>query len=89
MSVTVIVNESGKNAEKENTDETDDGTEETEFLEEVTSEEYPVISSEMLRYFYENKKILTIKDEDYVIYMDGKDIVNYENQMETELMFQE
>lgn len=89
VSVTVIVNESGKTTEKENTDETDDGTEETEFPEEVTSEEYPVISSEMLRYFYENKKILTIKGEGYTIYMDGKDIVNYENELETELLFQE
>ena len=89
VSVTVIVNESGKNTEKENTDETDDGTEGTEFPEEVTSEEYPVISSEMLRYFYENKKVLTIKGEGYTIYMDGKDIVNYDNELQTELLFRE
>ncbi len=89
VSVTVIVNESGKTTEKENTDKTDDGTEETEFPEEVMSEKYPVISSEMLRYFYENKKILTIKGEGYTIYMDGKDIVNYENELQTELLFQE
>lgn len=89
VSVTVIVNESGKTTEKENTDKTDDGMEETEFPEEVMSEKYPVISSEMLRYFYENKKLLTIKGRDYTIYIDGQDIVNYENELETELLFQE
>lgn len=89
VSVTVIVNESEKTTEKENTDNSEGGMEEIEYPEEVTTEEYQVISSEMLRYFYENKKILTIKGDGYTIYMDGKDIVNYENQLETELLFQE
>ena len=89
VSVTVIVNEPGETAEKTDTDNAEGGAEQITFPEEITTEEYKVISSEMLKYFYENKKLLTIKGEAYTIYMDGRDIVNLENELQTELLFQE
>ncbi len=35
----------------------------------------------------EKEKVLTIRGEDYIIYLNGKDIVNFENELETELLF--
>ena len=41
------------------------------------------------RELYEKEKVLTIRGEDYTIYLDGKDIVNFENELETKLLFSE
>ena len=88
-SVTVIVNEEGTAADEKNTDSEVSGEQEKSFPKEVTAEEYPVISAEMLKYFYEKEKVLTIKGDGYIITLNGKDIVNFENELETKLSFQE
>ena len=89
VSVTVIVNEEGTAVSKEEADT--ENSEETEhsYPDEVSVEEYPVITKEMLKYFYEKEKVLTIKGDGYTIYLDGKDIVNFENELETGLLFQQ
>lgn len=88
VSVTVIVNEEGTAVEEKNMVAEVGEEQEKSFPEEVTTEEYPVISTEMLKYFYEKEKVLTIKGDDYIIYLDGKDIVNFENELETKPTFQ-
>jgi uncharacterized protein YjdB len=89
VSVTVIVNEEGISTENEEVELPKENDKSIDFPEEVNAEDYSVISKEMLKYFYENKKVLTIKGDGYTMYIDGKDIVNYENELETELLFQE
>ena len=59
------------------------------FPDEVSAEEYPVITKEMLKYFYEEEKVLTIKGDGYIIYLDGKEIVNFENELKTGLLFEQ
>lgn len=89
VSVTVIVNEETvSETGKETVSKENKNTNQT-FPDEVTVKEYPVISTEMLKYFYEKEKVLTIKGEGYTIYLDGKDIVNFENELKTKLSFQE
>lgn len=84
-SVAVIVNEKeNKKGEKESA--TGSQTQwKDDFPTEISTKEYPVISSWMLKYLYENKQHLTIQGDGYVIYLDGKDIVNYENELNTVL----
>lgn len=89
VSVTVIVNEEGTAAEEKNMDPEVGEEQKKSFPEEVTTEECSIISTEMLKYFYEKGKVLTIKGDGYIIYLDGKDIVNFENELETKLTFQE
>lgn len=88
VSITVIVNEEGTGETEKETESEESPKEEKTFLSEVTVEEYPVISTEMLKYFYEKEKVLTIKGDGYTIYLDGKDIVNFENELNTKLSFQ-
>lgn len=89
VSVTVIVNEEGIEDQSEN-DHTQKSEEMSKnFPDEVTVEECPIITTEMLKYFYEQEKALTIRGEKYTIYLDGKNIVNFENELETELIFRE
>ncbi len=88
VSVTVIVNEEGSASTEEETSPIEEGEGNRNFPEEVTTEEYPMISKEILKYFYENEKVLTIKGDGYIIYLDGKDIVNFENELKTQLVFE-
>lgn len=84
VSVTVIVNEEADKIENEKAEKDVQG-EKPEYPDEVSTEEYPVITGEMLKYFYENKKVLTIRGRHYTIYVDGNQIVNYENELYTML----
>ena len=65
------------------------GQDESSFPSEVSVTSYPVISSRMLKYFYENEKVLTIKGEEYTIFLDGRDIVNFENELATNIVFEQ
>lgn len=88
VSVSVIVNEEGLveenvSGERKNTDLT------LTFPDKVSVGMCPLISSEMLKYFYEEEKVLTVKGENYTFFIDGKNIVNFENELDTELLFQQ
>lgn len=87
VSVSVIVNENGVVNDK--MEESGESREENiVFPEKVNVQKYAVISEEMLKYFYETEKMLTIQGDGYTMYLDGRDIVNYENELKTELRFQ-
>ena len=87
VSVNVIVNEEQIEHDLEEGNSNIDSEKGKSFPHEVGVNEYPIISAEMLKYFYEKEKVLTIRGEDYTIYLDGKDIVNFENELETKLLF--
>lgn len=87
VSVNVIINEEQMEQDLEEGNSNIDSEKEKSFPHEVGVNEYPIISAEMLKYFYEKEKVLTIRGEDYTIYLDGKDIVNFENELETMLLF--
>ena len=95
--VTVIVNASGVvqtsvTANEEN-NQMNISEQETSFknlLEqnnqiEISSEDYPLIKRGMLKSLYESKKVMVIKGSEYTLILDGKEIVNYNNQLDTKL----
>lgn len=55
----------------------------------INDGEYQVITSEMLKYYYENERNLTINGDNYKIYANWSDIVNFENELQTALDFEE
>ena len=87
VSISVIVNEQGKAEETIITKNISSDNSEKLFPEEVSVKKYPVITSDMLKYFYEKEKTLTIKDDTYTIFVDGRNIVNFENELDTRLEF--
>ena len=89
VSVSVMVNESGTPNEIDVTDNRGGMDIERKFSEKVSADKYPYISSEMLKYFYEKEKTLTVKGNNYTIFVDGKNIVNFENKLSTKLTFNE
>lgn len=88
-SVTVIVNETGSQQENGEGATGNQTEAEDSFPVEVDAQDYPVISSDMLKYLYEKEKCLTVKGNGYTIYLNGKDIVNYENELSTSLNIRE
>ena len=89
VSVSVVVNHEGSMDIEIPLDEKVGVQDESSFPDEVGVSSYPVISSRMLKYFYENEKVLTIKGEEYTIFLDGKDIVNFENELTTNIVFEQ
>lgn len=87
VSVNIIVNEESISVNAVKGNEQINTEQRTTFPDIVNVKEYPVISTQMLKYFYEKEKVLTIQGEDYTIFLDGKDIVNFENELKTELIF--
>lgn len=51
----------------------------------VTSSEYPVIESSMLKYYYDNSCRLTVQCEGYQLIVDGENIRNYNNPLKTDI----
>ncbi len=83
VSVTVIVNQTGEETEKEKSYKK--AKKEQSYPEVVLASEYPVISPEMLRYYYEENKKLTIVGEEYKIELEGSCIVNFDNPLYTDI----
>lgn len=54
---------------------------------EINTGDYKTISKSMLKALYETKQVLQIKGNDYTIRIDGNNIVNYENELSTEIQF--
>ena len=60
-----------------------------QFPDEVNVDDCPIVSTEMLKYFYEKGKVLTVKGENYTLFINGKNIVNFENELKTMLVFRQ
>ncbi len=89
VSVSVLVNQEGNIDVEIPLDEKIGGQYESSFSDEVNVNSYPTISSKMLKYFYEKEKVLTIKGDEYTIFLHGRDIVNFENELETKIVFEQ
>lgn len=85
--VTVIVN-MGEQQEDGKSKESNQLAAET-YGNVITSEEYPVIKSDMLRYFYEHNEVLTVYGSGYTMKIDGEKIKNWENELYTGLVLKD
>lgn len=81
--VTVIVNELGKEAEKQEIDDTQDT--QIDYPDELFVKDYPLINADMLKYFYKNNKNLTVYGSEYTIKINGGQIYNWENELYTNI----
>lgn len=60
---------------------------ETESSININTSNFEIITKSILKKLYEKKAILNIEGEGYTIVINGKDIVNYENELTTLLKF--
>lgn len=88
VSVVVVVNESGDAGQIES-----EGAVATEIIKEypdiIDASECALVTSDMLKYYYENKKNFTINGDRYSICVNGSDILNCENELNTQLQFKD
>lgn len=84
VAVSVIVNESIVYQEKTESNQAYKVDAEV-YPDLIYAVEQKVINSEMLRYLYETKQVLRIIGNGYIIEIDGKDIVNYDNEFFTDI----
>ncbi len=89
VSVSVVVNQEGSMDVEVPLNDKIGGQNESSFPSQVSVTGYPVISSSMLKYFYEKEKVLTIKGDEYTIFLDGRDVVNFENELNTKIVFEQ
>lgn len=85
VAVSVIVNQT-VNYQQQEEEITENTGEELHYTNIVFVREQSVIDSRMLKYFYETKKTLTIVGEEYTIQLAGDDIVNYNNELYTDIL---
>ncbi|MCD8150683.1 MAG: Ig-like domain-containing protein [Clostridiales bacterium] len=82
--VTVIVNASFTETTEEDLAETEvEGT--VQYATVVYAQEMDVISGNMLKYMYENEKVLTVVGSGYSFTIDGAQIENYANEIKTDI----
>ncbi|MCC8150479.1 MAG: Ig-like domain-containing protein, partial [Lachnospiraceae bacterium] len=82
--VTVIVNVSSVTAEEKNSSGTKaEGN--ADYATVFSAQEAERISSDVLKYAYENEKVLTVVGSGYSFTIDGARIVNYANEMSTDI----
>lgn len=81
--VSVIVNQS--TVHKKTSESTKEENKTKVYDQHILVSECSLVDSEMLRYIYENQQILTIKGSGYTIQIDGKEIVNYNNELYTDI----
>ena len=86
--VTVIVNE-GKPDESPVQEEPTTEQQPEGYASAVTSVDYPVISSDMLRFFYDSGTVLTVYGTHYTLRVDGRQIRNFNNLLYTQMDLQE
>lgn len=89
VTISVIVNEEANTESIGAVIDIHNNTAEKLFSNQIDTENYPIISADMLKFFYEKGKVLTVDGEGYAIHVDGNKIVNFDNQLETQLFFQE
>lgn len=97
VAVTAIINESNIAEESEikaalysNSNEEDTSVAFSKLLSQnevvmIQANDYPLVSSSMLKQLYESKNMLKIQGEGYTLELNGKSIVNYNNQITTKL----
>lgn len=84
--VTVIVNEdSSIYKNKDNDEESDVQNQETEYDYQVNADNTKMITAEKLYNLYSDKSALNINGNGYKIVIDGKNIVNYNNEILTDI----
>lgn len=79
--IAVVVDEDTKTEKVP--DKTADSNITVKFDNELNVKDYPVITSEMLKYYYENNENITIYGNGYTIKLNGSDIRNWENELYT------
>ncbi|MCI8489495.1 MAG: hypothetical protein HFJ04_04480 [Lachnospiraceae bacterium] len=87
ISVSVIVNESVQNKNPEEEKRSESQNNGIEFPEETDISETPVITSEMLHFFYQKSRTLSVHGDGYTIVICGEDIVNDKNELCTQIAF--
>ena len=87
--VTVIVNQTGKRrAEGNDLSENDiDNEASYEFGKIIDAAEYSLLTKDMLKYIYENERNYIVVGDGYSIKVEGKNIVNYNNELNTKVNF--
>lgn len=88
ISVSVIVNETGKVAEAVNRMDKSRERKKKIYPERINTSEVFVVTREMLKYYYQNKELLHIFGDGYVLLIDGNKICNYENKLWTQISFE-
>lgn len=84
VAVSVIVNQAVNYNQQE--EDVEEGRGRVVFYADtVSASERRKIDSQALKYLYETKQILKIVGDGYAIELDGKDIVNYNNELHTDI----
>lgn len=83
--VAVIVNDN--NTETGTESKKQDKEADAEYENVIYAKDCPLITSDMLQYFYEKQMVLTIYGTGYSMQIDGKRISNWDNEMYTALEF--
>lgn len=86
--VTVVVNENSV-LDEVAYDEVAASDSDIEYPDTINADECAVITSDMLKFYYDRKKNLTIYGNRYNIYLSGLDIVNCENELNPQIHFNE
>jgi len=86
VAATVIVNQSGT-VEKTISNSNDDTTIATAYGTILNAADYPVITKEMLKQFYDSGEICTVLGDGYQIIINGKDINDINNELLTAIVF--
>lgn len=84
ISASVIVNEVVKYEDNQETTEKE-AIEDRVYAEQILASKQSIVDSEMLEHLYETKQVLMIQGDGYMIEIDGKDIVNYNNEFYTDI----
>ena len=84
-SVTVIVNEGVQETGDAEAGERVDASDRVPLPERVSVKEYPVIHAQMLEQLYETDGTLQVQGKGYRLLLKGSQIVNYHNELETDL----